>query len=152
MLDIAARPSLTPKQSEILAYIREATEQQGYPPTVRQMAKKFKFASLNSVSGHIRALVKKGYLEKVRRGARALKLTDTPDRGLRIVGRVSAGGLIEAIQSLADIDLSHLFAEADSVAIAGEGLEKFHVTPGDFLIVKRLKISGVVRILTRLAG
>lgn len=51
---------LTPRQQEILDFIRNTREVLGAPPTRAEIARAFGFASPNAAEDHLRALVKKG--------------------------------------------------------------------------------------------
>src|SRR5579871_4570008 len=65
--------ALTEKQSKILQYV-EAQMQAGLSPTIREVARHFRFKSNNSAVGHIQALVKKGFLLADEGKARSLRL------------------------------------------------------------------------------
>ena len=56
--------NLTDKQKRILEYITEATIQQGYPPSVREIGKHVGLSSSSSVHARLIKLREKGYLEK----------------------------------------------------------------------------------------
>ena len=55
--------SLTDRQREVLDYIAQFTEDNVYPPTVREIGDHFEI-SLRAVQDHIAALQKKGYLSQ----------------------------------------------------------------------------------------
>jgi len=66
---------LTAKQEKILAYISDFTRKMGYPPTVREIGKRFRIAS-SSVFDHLNALEAKGVLKRKGEGkSRTLVLT-----------------------------------------------------------------------------
>ena len=50
---------LTPRQQEILDFIRNSREVLGAPPTRAEIARAFGFASPNAAEDHLRALAKK---------------------------------------------------------------------------------------------
>lgn len=54
--------TLTPRQSEILAFIRQHIAQQGVPPTLREIGAHFGIRSPNGVMSHITRLRAKGHL------------------------------------------------------------------------------------------
>jgi SOS-response transcriptional repressor LexA len=68
---------LTSRQAMVLGYITDHVTERGYPPTLREIGKRFGIRSTNGVNDHVRALVRKGYLSK----------TDTHARGLRVTGQ-----------------------------------------------------------------
>ena len=53
---------LTHRQKEILDWILDVVEEKGYFPSFREIGQAFEFRSTATVSKHINALVKKGYL------------------------------------------------------------------------------------------
>ena len=54
--------NLTDRQQEILTFIHQFRDENGYPPTLREIGKKFGISSTFGVKRHLDALVKKGYL------------------------------------------------------------------------------------------
>jgi repressor LexA len=64
---------LTERQSEILNYIRRHINEQGYPPTVREIGMAFGIRSTNGVADHLKSLERKGYLARGSLKSRALR-------------------------------------------------------------------------------
>ena len=60
MLD--KKNQLTDRQEEILNFINSYREVNGFPPTIREIARQFGLSSTFGVKKHLDALVKKGYL------------------------------------------------------------------------------------------
>lgn len=79
----AGKRELTPRQREILKFICAVRERRGYSPSIRDIGKTFGIASTNGVSDHLKALVRKGYLERDANTARSLVPTKV---GLRESG------------------------------------------------------------------
>jgi repressor LexA len=65
---------LTRKQQQILDFILKWQRTQGATPTYQEIADQFSFRSLNSVTGHVRLLRRKGFLESEPRKARAFRV------------------------------------------------------------------------------
>lgn len=65
--------ALTDRQQEILDYIRRHIEENGYPPTVREIGAAFGIRSTNGVADHLKSLERKGYLERGSLKSRALR-------------------------------------------------------------------------------
>ena len=63
---------LTARQREILDYIVGYQGENGFPPTVREIAKNFGINSPNGVMCHTQALIKKGFLGKRRNKSRSM--------------------------------------------------------------------------------
>lgn len=68
-----ALEELTDRQREILEYISRYIEQNGYPPTVREIGTAFSIRSTNGVADHLKSLERKGYLERGSLKSRALR-------------------------------------------------------------------------------
>lgn len=75
---------ITPRQKEILSYIFDFIEENGYSPSMRDIASNFNIASTNGVSGHIDALITKKFLEKANNASRTLTITS---KGLEQLGK-----------------------------------------------------------------
>src|SRR5215813_1087651 len=69
------RGVLTDRQREILEFITQSIRERGYPPTLREIGVQFGIRSTNGVNDHLRALEKKGYLEREDLKSRALRPT-----------------------------------------------------------------------------
>src|SRR5438552_9212957 len=113
---------LTDRQEKILSFIERSIQDQGYPPTIREIGEQMGIRSTNGVNDHLKALERKGFLKREGLKSRALrpivleglddvrvKSTDRdsnvipailPMRGatveVPILGRVAAGSPIHA--------------------------------------------------------
>ena len=121
--------ALTDRQLEVLRFIARQSEEQGYPPTIREIGEALDIRSTNGVNDHLKALERKGYLSRDPVKSRALIPTDRarealggrsggaqvipfaprpPARGasrlveVPIVGRVAAGQPILAEERIED--------------------------------------------------
>jgi len=65
---------LTDRQSEVLSFIEDAIGQWGYPPTVVELCYAFGWKSPNAAVDHLRALERKGFIERDRNTARGLRV------------------------------------------------------------------------------
>jgi repressor LexA len=105
---------LTPRQSEILAFIQGFMADSGMPPTRMEIARALGFRSANAAEEHLRALQRKGVLELLPGASRGIQLSDAlRDQDLLpLVGRVAAGHPILAQENIEgryriDADLFH---------------------------------------------
>src|SRR5438477_10524333 len=107
--------TLTDKQREIYDFIREKIEERGYGPTVREIGAAFDIRSPNGVMCHLKALEKKGLIERQNFSARAIRLLDYKlgARSLPFLGTVAAGQPIEAVENKETIDIHDLFEGHD---------------------------------------
>ncbi len=93
--------TLTPRQAEILEFIRDEVETRGFPPTIAEITVAMGVKSPNGIRDHLRALVRKETIELISGTSRGIRLIETDrDRGLPIVGRVAAGSPILAEQHI----------------------------------------------------
>src|SRR5260370_27537597 len=76
-----ARGVLTDRQQEILDFISQSIGERGYPPTLREIGLHFGIRSTNGVNDHLRALEKKGYLQREDLKSRALRPVAIPSHG-----------------------------------------------------------------------
>lgn len=67
---------LTARQREVLDFIKERIASRGAPPTVREIMDFIGSTSPNGVVCHLKALEKKGYIEREWKQARSIQLTD----------------------------------------------------------------------------
>lgn len=65
--------TLTDRQREVLDFIAQFTDDNVYPPTVREIGEHFDI-SLRAVQDHIAALQKKGYLSQAQKRSRSLRV------------------------------------------------------------------------------
>src|SRR6266851_286009 len=67
--------TLTERQEKILAFIKRSIQEQGYPPTIREIGEAFGIRSTNGVNDHLKALERKGYLLRGELKVFALKVS-----------------------------------------------------------------------------
>ena len=97
----------SPKQKEILEYIKQEILKKGYPPTVREICEAADLSSTSSVHSHLNALEKKGYIRRDPTKPRAIEVCDdsfnmvrTETVSIPVVGQVAAGQPILAEQNI----------------------------------------------------
>lgn len=71
---------LTPRQSEILSFIRECAEERGGVPSLREIMERFGFSSTATVASHLDLLEKKGAIRRQPGKSRNIILTDFTPR------------------------------------------------------------------------
>ncbi len=139
--------TVTPRQLDILRFIRDFRLRHGYSPTMQEIGD---FLDLTKVTvfEHVVALEKKGI---VRRGdkhkARSLQISNKfrfPDEvnstRLPLAGRIAAGHPIEAVEDSQSIDLSEIFeAGKDNfvLEVSGESMIEDHIRPGDYVVCRK---------------
>ncbi|MCI0916118.1 transcriptional repressor LexA [Stutzerimonas stutzeri] len=134
---------LTPRQSEILAFIKRCLEDNGYPPTRAEIAQELGFKSPNAAEEHLKALARKGAIEMTPGASRGIRIPGfeptTEESGLPIIGRVAAGAPILAQQHVEEscqINPSFFQPKADYLLrVRGMSMKDIGIFDGDLLAV-----------------
>ncbi|MDO4286629.1 MAG: transcriptional repressor LexA [Eubacteriales bacterium] len=131
---------ITEKQRQILAFIRECTAEQGYPPSVREIAAAVGLRSPSSVHAHLKHLRELGYLEQENGKTRTIKLAGhTGGTEVPLLGRVAAGMPILAVEeaeSVLHVDLDGRGGQHFALRIRGDSMINAGILDGDYIIVR----------------
>ncbi len=131
--------SLTPRQREILDFIRNSLEVLGAPPTRTEICSAFGFASPNAAEDHLRALAKKGVIVLEPGSARGIRLVE--QLGLPLIGSVAAGSPILAVENqLGKVQVNpNLFSPRADYLLKVRGLSMVDagILDGDLLAVHK---------------
>jgi len=134
---------LTPRQSQILDFIKRCLEDNGYPPTRAEIAQELGFKSPNAAEEHLKALARKGAIEMTPGASRGIRIPDfepaTHESGLPIIGRVAAGAPILAQQHVEEscqINPAFFYPKADYLLrVRGMSMKDIGIFDGDLLAV-----------------
>ena len=130
---------LTPRQQEILDFIKNTVEVLGAPPTRAEIANAFGFASPNAAEDHLKALARKGAINLEPGSARGIRLVE--QLGLPLIGSVAAGSPILAVENVQGryaMD-AHLFNPRADFLLKVRGLSMIDagIHDGDLLAVHK---------------
>jgi repressor LexA len=140
---------LTPRQSEILEFIRNALTESGAPPTRDEIARAFGFRSLNAAEQHLQALQKKGLIELVSGTSRGIRLKDSvrelmaaaQQLTLPLIGKVAAGSPLlaqENVLATPSVDPGMFRPRADYLLeVRGLSMRDAGILEGDWLAVHK---------------
>ena len=141
------RQALTARQQQALDFISYCLRERGYPPTLREIGEHMGIRSTNGVNDHLKALERKGYLEREELKSRALRPIDFEPAGqaeIPIVGRVAAGEPILAQEHVIDrvkVDRFFLGAvqarEVFGLVIQGNSMIEDGIHDGDYIFVRK---------------
>jgi len=142
---------LTPRQQEILDFIRNSLEVFSVPPTRAEIAGAFGFASPNAAEDHLRALAKKGAITLEPGSARGIRLVE--QLGLPLIGSVAAGSPLLAVENrLGNIRIDPaLFTPRADFLLRVRGLSMIEagILDGDLLAVHRTSEASNGQIVSR---
>lgn len=91
---------LTKKQQTVYKYLSEYIRQYGYPPSVRDICKGVNLSSPSTAHFHLKALEEKGYIRRDASRNRSITLAESGGRGVPILGVVTAGQPILAVEDV----------------------------------------------------
>lgn len=133
---------LTSRQRQILNFIQGFAAEQGYPPTVREIAFHFGI-DYRAAIDHLRALEKKGSLVRSSksRGIQVFRPFSLVQR-IPVVGKVAAGPPLEAVENIEGaIPVPEEWAKGSGlfmVRVDREGMSMSPtILPQDYLLVKQ---------------
>jgi repressor LexA len=145
---------LTERQKDILDFICQYKDENGYPPTLREIGKHFDISSTFGVKRHLDALEKKGFisiLDNMSRGITILKpelLKNSMNYSgyvnkVPIVGQVAAGTPVLAEENLVGsivIDPAYMKKSENAFAlkVKGDSMINAGILEGDLVIVSQV--------------
>ena len=132
---------LTRKQQQIYDYIISFTQENGYPPSVREIAQAVDLKSPSTVHFHLKGLREAGLISQAEGKTRAISVTDG-SHGRKdqvpLLGYVAAGSPIlaeENIEEYLTFDTEGLTGEHFALTVRGESMLEAGILPGDLVVV-----------------
>lgn len=131
---------LTPRQEQVLEFIRESVRANGYPPTVREICAALDLSSPSTVHAHLANLERLGFIKRDPTKPRALDVVgESRPRPLPLVGRVAAGAPIIAednIEELVDVPVFLRRDDDDFVLrVRGDSMIDAGIFSDDLIVV-----------------
>ena len=140
---------ITDRQREVLNFISAFTEENTYPPTVRDISDHFGI-SLRAVQDHILALQKKGFLSQSQKKARSIRvLSDCRDKEpqtyiskVPLLGTVAAGKPLLSEEKLDGyVNLTEPFVRPGktyfALRVRGQSMINAGILDGDLAVVEQ---------------
>ncbi|HUS93286.1 MAG TPA: transcriptional repressor LexA [Phycisphaerae bacterium] len=138
--------TVTPRQLEILRFIRDFRSRYGYSPTMQEIGDHLHLTKV-TVFEHVEALERKGtVLRGAKHKARSLQVVpDFPfpeDKATRLplAGRIAAGRPIEAVEDTETLDLEEVFDRPGDrfvLRVTGESMIDEHIRDGDYVVCEK---------------
>lgn len=133
----------TARQKAVFEFIKKHILNKGFPPTVREVAGHFGFASPLSAQLHINALVKKGFIRKSPFKQRTIEipgLRPSEETKIPLLGRVRAGAPLlawEEIEDYISVDRDIFRIENGfALRVTGDSMIEAGIFEGDIALIE----------------
>lgn len=131
---------VTENEKMVFEFIKDRIEE-GYPPTVREICAEFGFKSTSTTHRYINNLTAKGLLEKGNNQNRAIRLTGGNGMKIPLVGTVTAGIPITAIEEITDYisfqPARHYSNPLFALKVRGESMINAAILDGDMVVIEQ---------------
>jgi repressor LexA len=138
---------LTPRQQEILDFLREWIAENGMPPTRLEMCASLGFRSPNAAEEHLRTLERKGAIEIAPGSSRGIRIlsedrqSNDEEYGLPLIGRVAAGSPMLAQENFVGrYPVSPLLFQPKAdylLQVSGQSMKDVGIMDGDWLAIHK---------------
>ncbi len=143
---------ISPKQKEILEYIKSQILERGFPPAVRDICEAVHLKSTSSVHSHLETLEKNGYIRRDPTKPRAIEILDDSFNFMRremvnvpMIGRVAAGEPILAEQNIENyfpIPMEYMpNTPTFMLRVKGESMINAGILSGDLVLVEQISTA-----------
>ncbi|MGN0728432.1 transcriptional repressor LexA [Treponema sp.] len=145
--------NLTDRQKEVLEFIARFTNENGYPPTVREIGDNFGI-SLRAVQDHIAACQKKGYLSQCQKRSRSIRVLREEELGetkpflarVPLLGTIAAGKPLLCEENLDGyVNIAEPFVRPGknyfALHVRGASMMNAGILDGDLAIIEQAEIA-----------
>jgi len=137
---------ITKKQKDVLSFIQLYQKKNGYSPALEEIRKKFKLSSVSTAHHYIKKLQESGHLEKENNHPRAISLSDSGIFEIAILGTITAGQPIEAIECSSEtITIPAKGLELDgeyfALEVKGDSMIDDGIFDGDTVVIKKQSVA-----------
>jgi repressor LexA len=142
--------ALTKRQKQVLDFIGNFVDDNGYCPSFEEIARGLDLASLATVHKHISVLEGKNYLKRGFNQSRSLELTPKyiqEQRRVRpalaeipMLGRIAAGVPVEAVEQREVLNFADFAGDGNTFAleVRGNSMIDDHICDGDVILLERV--------------
>jgi repressor LexA len=141
---------ISPKQQEILDFLKQEILNKGYPPSVREIGEAVNLKSTSSVFSHLNTLEKNGYIHRDPTKPRAIEIIDDNFNLVRrevvnmpLVGTVAAGQPLLAVSNIDNyfpIPSEYVPKEQTfMLRVKGESMINAGILDGDMIMVEQCR-------------
>lgn len=134
------------KQDKILHYIKQHVKDKGFPPSIREICRAFKFASPRAGQKHLESLEAQGYIQRESK-SRGIKILSEPDLStvvLPFLGYIAAGAPIEVCEQQEEMEVPQSLIGRKPcyvLQVKGNSMIEDHILNGDLIVVERCETA-----------
>lgn len=146
--------ALTKRQKQVLDFIADFVEENGYSPSYEELATGLSLASLATVHKHVQALESRNYLKRGFNQSRSIEVSSKYMQDRRraprpavaaavlevpLAGRIAAGKPVEALETKEVLQFSDFVGKGEtySLQVTGNSMIEDHICSGDYVLVER---------------
>ena len=138
---------LTPRLKQIKDYVAHTLSKKGMAPTEREIARRFKI-SPSTAHEHIEMLQERGYLEKIQKRARGIRILKSPSTLIRIplLGTIAAGEPIHVFEEQKETiavpqNKVPRQGEVYALQVIGNSMLDENIKDGDTILIKKQSVA-----------
>ncbi|MDR0974956.1 MAG: transcriptional repressor LexA [Ruminococcus sp.] len=129
------------KLRAVYDFIKEKIETEGYAPSVREICSALNIGSTSTAARYINSLVDEGLLEKSDGKNRAVKLTGKSSTRIPLIGTITAGQPITALEDVTDYINFHTdkkyYGNLFALRVRGDSMIKAYIMDGDIAVIEK---------------
>lgn len=143
--------ALTQRQKQVLDFITDFVDRNGYSPSYEEIGNGLSLASLATVHKHISALEAKQYIRRSFNQSRSVEVSpkylqelrrqrqDGPKLAVPLMGRIAAGMPVEAVANPEALHFQDFLGRNETYAleVRGDSMIEDHICNGDFVLIER---------------
>jgi len=137
---------LTKRQKQVFDFITSYRKKRGYSPSLEEIQKHFKLASVSTAHFHVKKLQDLGLLEKQYNKPRSIDIYENEAMvNIPLLGLIAAGQPIEAIQNKETIAVPQnrlpRSGEFYALRVIGNSMIDENINDGDVILVKQQSVA-----------
>jgi len=134
---------LTKRQKEILDFLKQQIQKNGYAPSIAEIGKHFGLNSPATIHKHLSHLQEKGLIRKQDNLSRSIEITsedqENSSQEYPFLGYIAAGKPIEVLENR---EVTSLFPDPMDkdvyvLKVKGDSMIEDHIKDGDFVIIEQ---------------
>jgi len=141
--------ALTKRQKQVLDFIANFLDDNGYCPSYEEIARGLELASLATVHKHISVLEAKSYLKRRFNQSRSLELAPKYLQEQRrskpavveipLLGRIAAGAPVESVEQREMLNFADFAGSGNfALEVRGNSMIDDHICDGDLILLERV--------------